>query len=83
MEKPTQHLRDLTAEQLKKLAPLAKTTYGTLRQVAAGRRSLSASMAIDVERAAKRIGINLPREQHASACAKCEFARACRKAQQK
>jgi len=47
--------------------------------VASGRRQMSADMASSVERAAARIGLNLPREMHASACSKCEFARQCRK----
>lgn len=76
---PPQRLADLNAQQLKKLAPLAKTTYGTLRQVAAGHRSLSSMAAIAVEKAGRRIGLNLPRELHANGCATCEFARACRK----
>lgn len=79
MEPKPQHISALTPAELKKLAPLAKTTYGALRQVASGRRQMSADMASTVERAAARIGLNLPREMHASACSKCEFARQCRK----
>lgn len=79
MEPKPQHISALTAADLKRLAPLAKTTYGALRQVAAGRRQMSADMASTVERAAARIGFNLPRELHASACGRCEFARQCRK----
>lgn len=80
MEPKPQHISALTPADLKRLAPMAKTTYGALRQVASGRRQMSADMASTVERAAARIGFNLPRELHASACKGCEFARQCRKA---
>lgn len=76
---PTQHIRELMPADLRAIAPLAKTTAGTLRQYAIGRRRMSSSVAIAVEKAGARLGFNLPRELHALGCEVCEFARACRK----
>lgn len=72
-------LHELSPDELKRLAPLAETTYGTLRQVAAGRRKMSSAMAINVEKASRRLGWDIRREDLNTGCAKCEFARACRK----
>ena len=69
----------LTPVQLKRLAPLAKTSYAHLRHVAAGRRGVSSEMAIRVERAAKRMKLDLRREDLNAGCAGCEFAKKCRK----
>lgn len=74
------NLIDLTPTQLKRLAALAKTTYGTLRHVAAGRRGMSSEAAIRVERAAKRMGKDVRRETLNAGCESCEFAKACRRA---
>jgi hypothetical protein len=76
---PPQHISGLTHRQLGRLAPLAKTTQGSLRGYQNGMRRMSAEMAIRVEKAAKRLGLNLPRELHAGGCSTCEFARICRK----
>ena len=73
------NLIDLTPTQLKRLAALAKTTYGTLRHVAAGRRGMSSEAAIRVERAAKRMGKDVRRETLNAGCESCEFAKACRR----
>lgn len=72
-------LGELSQPEIKKLAPLAGTTYGSLRQVAAGRRGASSRTAIAIERAARRLGWDIRREDLNSGCAVCEFARACRK----
>lgn len=72
------HLKDLTPAQRKRLAALAKTTDGSLRQMQTRRRP-SASMALRIERAAKRMGLDIRREDLAAGCDSCEFARACRK----
>lgn len=74
------NLIDFTPTQLKRLAALAKTTYGTLRHVAAGRRGMSSEAAIRVERAAKRMGKDVRRETLNAGCESCEFAKACRRA---
>lgn len=76
---PAQTVADLSVDELKKLAVLSKASYMTLRHFAAGRRQMSSTMAIEVERAGKRMGLNLPRELHANGCRRCEFARQCRK----
>lgn len=78
-----QHIRDLSPKDRGRLAPLVGTSAESLRQYASGKRQMSASMAIAVERAGKRIGFFLPREMHAVGCGECEFAKACRKAQNK
>ncbi len=85
MSTPTlslRHITDLTHAELVKLAPFVKTSSGVLRAYQSEKRKMSASMAIRVEKAAKKLGWFLPREAHALGCANCEFARACRKAQQ-
>lgn len=74
------NLIDLTPTQLKRLAALAKTTYGTLRHVAAGRRGMSSEAAIRIERGAKRMGLDVRRESLNAGCEMCEFAKACRRA---
>lgn len=70
----------LTVPQRKRIAALAKTTDGGLRHVQAGRRQASADLAIRIEKAAKRIGVELRREDLCAACGGCELARAGRKA---
>lgn len=72
-------LSGLTPDQLRRLATLAQCSPASLRHVAAGRRSMSAEMAIRVERAAKRMRLDLRREDMNSGCAGCEFAKKCRK----
>lgn len=74
---------DLTPDQIRRIGALigGKTTYFSLRHIAAGRTGASTEMAIAIERAAKRIGLDVPRESLSSACKGCEFAKACRKAQ--
>ena len=72
-------LSELNPAQLKRLAPLAKTSYAHLRHVAAGRRGASSEMAIHIEKAAKRMKLDLRREDLNAGCAGCEFAKKCRK----
>lgn len=71
-------LKDLTVAQRKRLASLAKISDGGLRHAQTGRRNLSADAAIKLERAAKRIGLDLPREGLCAACGKCELAKIAR-----
>lgn len=78
-------LKDCTPDQLSRIAALVSastgrpTSYASLRHAAKGRRGVSADMAVAIESAAARLGLDLRREAMASACAGCEFARACRK----
>ena len=71
-------LSELTTAQLKRLAVLAKTSYDNLRHVRTGRRNMSSEMAIRIERAAKRMRLDVRREDLNSGCKGCEFARKCR-----
>jgi DNA-binding transcriptional regulator YdaS (Cro superfamily) len=73
------NISDLSPKDRKRLAALAGVSEGSLRHVAHGRRHVSSTTAILLERAAKRMGIDLRREQMARGCDVCEFARACRK----
>ncbi len=73
---------DTTPDQQRRIAALIGkgTTYGSLRHVAAGRRGVSAEMAVAIERAAARIGLEIRRESLNAGCKGCEFARTCRRA---
>lgn len=71
-------LTDLIPGQIKRLAALVGCNPDSLRHVKMGRRALSAEMAIKVEKAGRRLKLNLRREDMNSGCAKCEFARKCR-----
>lgn len=72
-------LRAMTPEQRVRFAKLAKTTPGALRQIAIGKRGASALMAVNIDRAAARMGLRIPREGLNSGCAVCEYARTCSK----
>lgn len=72
------NIKDLTTDQRTRIARLAKTSPGFLRHVQSGRRKPSAEMAIRIEVAAKRVGLDLPREGLCSACGGCNLARAAR-----
>lgn len=72
-------IEDLTTTQRKRIAALAKTSDGSLRHVQSGRRQASADMAIRVEAAARRIGLDIKRESLCAACGGCELARKARK----
>lgn len=72
-------ITELTPEQVRMIAPLIPSTAGALRHIVAGRRAPSAQMAIQIEVAAKRVGIDLFREEMAEGCQMCGFARTCRK----
>lgn len=79
-----------TPTQRKRLANLAKTTEGTLRQIAGGYRTrgklqVSADLAAALEKASKQVSRQrsdhvLPqlwRTDLCPACGRCEFAKAC------
>jgi hypothetical protein len=72
-------LIDLTPLQRRRLAVLAGCSEGSLRHSSAGRRGISSQMAIRLERAARRMGIVLRREDMNAGCHACEFARQCRR----
>lgn len=77
----TMKLNQLTPEQIAELAPRVPTSRATLRQIATGRRGVSALKAIAIEHAAAEIGLDLRREVMNSGCKVCEFAKACRQMQ--
>jgi hypothetical protein len=74
------NLIDLTPLQRRRLAALAGCSEGALRHASAGRRGISSQMAIRLERAARRMGLVLRREDMNAGCKGCEFAKQCRKA---
>lgn len=75
-------IKSLTPAQVHQIADaIPNTSINSLRHVLSGRRGASAARAIAIEKAAASVGIDLPREALNAGCAKCEFAKACRKAQ--
>jgi len=72
-------LIDLTREQLERLAAAVGTSYDTMRHYARGRRGVSAAKAIVIEKAAKRMRLDVQREDLCAACSGCELARKARK----
>lgn len=70
--------RKLKPEQRVRLAALAKTTAGSLRGNIEGRRGISSDLAIRVEKAAVKLGVQgLSRTDLNATCSRCEYARAC------
>lgn len=73
-------LKDLTPTLRQKIAgQMAWASDAVLRHIQTGRRKASAEMAINIERAAKKVGIDLPRESLCDACGKCDLAKKARK----
>jgi hypothetical protein len=72
-------ITDLTADVLRKLSTLSGINYDMLRHYASGRRGAKSLTAIKIERAARRLRLDIRREDLNNGCAQCEFARACRK----
>ena len=72
-------ITDLTANVLRKLSALSGISYDMLRHYASGRRGVKSLTAIRIERAARRLRLDIRREDLNNGCAQCEFARACRK----
>lgn len=62
-----------------KLARLAGTTADVLRQYASEHRYASAEKAIKIEKAAEKMGLDVPRGSLCEACRTCEYARTCLK----
>ena len=50
-----------------------------LRHIQTGRRKASAEMAVRIEKAAKKAGVDVPRESLCETCRKCDLAKAARK----
>ncbi len=73
------NIRRLTAEQLRQLSAKSGISYDMLRHYASGRRGTKSLTAIKIERAARRLRLDIRREDLNNGCAQCEFARACRK----
>lgn len=72
-------LIDLPASVLHKLSALTGISYDMLRHYARGRRGIKSLTAIRIERGARKLRLDLRREDLNDGCAQCEFARACRK----
>lgn len=81
-------MQQASAAQLTRLARLARTTVGTLRQIAGRYRksNTTAELALRIDRAAAVLRSrdptlpDIPRESLSAACRGCEFAKRCRKA---
>lgn len=79
-----QWMRGATAQEAQRLARLAKTTLGTLRQIAGGYRtdgkaSTTPDLARRIEIASAEVGPRtVLREELCSACAKCDLAKRAR-----
>lgn len=77
-------MRAATAEEKDKLAELATTTKGQLYQLRGGHRNCSSDLAIRIEKAAEKLRAKNPelppllRTDLSTACASCEYAKACK-----
>src|SRR5574341_1240374 len=72
-------LSDLSTAQLEELADRADTSLKMLQHYASGRRRVSAARAGELERAAKRMKLELRCEDVCAACKGCELAKKARK----
>jgi hypothetical protein len=72
-------LTEVTIAQRRRIAALAGTSDAVVRHIQSGARQASSTMAIKIERAAKRIGLDVPRESLCAACGGCDLARKARK----
>jgi hypothetical protein len=86
---PLQHwMNQASTSQLIRLARLARTTVGTLRQISGRYRksNTTAELAVRIDHAAAVLRSrdptlpDIPRESLSAACRGCEFAKRCRKA---
>ena len=71
-------LTDIDPATRKQLAGRAKTSDRMLQHIQVGRRQPSAMMAIRIERAAKKLGLDIRRESLCSACRGCDLAKRAR-----
>ena len=69
------------AQRAKVAENLGLQSDAVLRHIQTGRRKASAEMAVRIEKAAKKAGVDLPRESLCETCRKCDLAKAARKAQ--
>ena len=70
--------QSLTPDLRRQLAKLSRTSAGSLRQYAEGRRGITPALAIRVEKAVTELGFKtIWRTQLNDTCGKCEFARTC------
>ena len=61
-------------------AKLVRTSSGSLRQYAEGRRSITPKLAIRIEKAVEKLGLKpINRMDLNETCRNCEYAIACRK----
>jgi MoaA/NifB/PqqE/SkfB family radical SAM enzyme len=68
----------ITPDLRRQLAKLARTSSGSLRQYAEGRRATTPALAIRLEKAVTELGFKtIWRTQLNDTCGKCEFAKAC------
>jgi hypothetical protein len=68
----------LTPEMRRRLTKLMHSTPGTVRQYVEGRRTISAEMAVRMEKATITLGVEpLSRMVLNKTCHDCEYARAC------
>ena len=74
-------ITDLTPQQVHLIADAMGTSANSIRHVTTGRRGVTAQRAIAIEKAAAKVGLEITRESLNAGCAKCEFARSCRKTQ--
>ena len=71
--------RAMTPTERKAFALLAKSTDGSLRQAAEGRRGISSDLAARIERATISIGVApINRTELNETCKACEFAKKAR-----
>lgn len=72
--------RNMTPAERKVFATLAKSTDGSLRQAAEGRRGISPDLASRIERAVVKIGAKpISRMDLNETCRNCDFAKYCKK----
>lgn len=68
--------RGMSPVEREAFAVLVKSTAGSMRQVAEGRRGVSSDLASRIERATVKIGVKpISRMELNSTCGSCEFAR--------
>lgn len=72
-------LKDVTVAQRHQIADNAGVDREVLRHLQAGRRPVGPAVAGRIEKAAKRIGLDIRRESMCEACRGCDLAKKARK----
>ena len=72
-------LKDVTIEQRHQIADDAGISRDVLRHLQAGRRPIGPAVAGRIEKAAKRLGLDIRRESMCEACKGCDLAKKARK----